>query len=310
MGHWARPFFIAPDAQIRYTKAGINLEALMRSLFPTAALLTLMLLNCSREMPLDQAAAWKPEQPLAGGELTLYYNPDATAALLKNAGAMTAELLQFCGGRTPRVDRLAMVQKRGLWQARFVLQPDARLLLLRFVADRTDDQQGRNWESLVYSSDGRPVPGAHLEKSLLLQRGEAAGFAVAKDLRAAETELEAELTVWPKNIPARTTLWDLLLHQHPGESTAARVRSELRQAYDEAGGDEETLAALLPFFFRTGQAYAARQIIEDSVALLPRGPVAAAAREWEISQQSDPIKKAAMIAAFQHDFPGAAPPQP
>lgn len=277
---------------------------------PACLLLATLLAGCAPQMPPDQVAAWQPERPLAGAELTIWYNPGAAAAVLKNPVAITAELLQLRGDQAPLPTPLAMTRKGGRWQAHTVLLPGARLLLLRFAAGMIDDHQGAHWESLVYSADGRPVPGAHLEKALLLQRGEVAGYRLHKNLREAETELEAELTVWPQNIAARTALWDLLLHQYPVPSTTTRVRNELRQAFENAAGDEEILAALLPFFFRTGQAYAAREIIAESVALLPRGPVAVAARRWEISQQADPIKKAAMIAAFEHDFPGQAPPQP
>ncbi|HOT97745.1 MAG TPA: hypothetical protein PLN61_02290 [bacterium] len=270
-----------------------------------------LLIHCAPQLPPDQVAAWKPQRPLAGAEITLYYNPGAVHAVLKNPAAVTAELLQMRGDQQPPLPlRLAMARKGSLWQVHTLLQPEARMLLLRFTAERTDDNRGESWLSLVFSDDGRPVIGAHLEKALLLQQGGVAGYPCRKDLHEAETELEAELTVWPQNIAARTALWDLLLRQYPVASTTTRVRNELRQVYESAGGDEEILAALLPFFYRTGQAYIAREIITESVALLPHGSVAAAARRWEISQEADPVKKAAMIAAFQHDFPRALPPQP
>jgi hypothetical protein len=261
-----------------------------------------VLLSCTPKIAPERVAAWRPEKPLPGSELTLYYNPSAPQALLKNSPGVTAEVLELRGDPAPVKTRIRMHKKGKIWQGRLALQPDSRMLLIRFAAEETDDNQGAYWESLVFSADGRPVSGAHLQKAMLLQKGLISGFAYRTDLREAVTELEAELTIYPLNLAAKTALWDLLLRQYPVESTKERVRNELRQIYENAGGDEETLAALLPFFFRTGQAYAANQIIEESVALLPRGPVAAAARRWQIEQENDPQKKASMIEAYHRDF--------
>jgi hypothetical protein len=198
---------------------------------------------------------------------------------------------------------LPMAQKDGVWRTRHLLPAEGQFFLLRFAANgKTDDNGGRCWEGILHGREMRPLRGAHLQKSLLLQQGGAGGFPFRQSLSEAETELEAELALYPDNLEAKTALWDLLLRRSPLASTKERVRNELRQIYENAGGDEETLAALLPFFFRTGQEYAARQIIAESVALLPRGPVAAAARRREIEREQDPIKKASMIEAYNKEF--------
>lgn len=261
-------------------------------------------MDCSRRMPPGQVAAWLPSEPQAGSRLTLFYDSSAPGALLADASDITAELLILRAPLPPISAGLPMAKKSGVWRVRLQLPAEGQCFLLRFVGGgKRDDNGGRCWESILYGREMRPVRGAHLQKSLLLQQGGSAGFPFRQALNEAETELEAELALYPDNLEAKTALWDLLLRRSPLESTKERVRNEIRQIYENAGGDEEILAALLPFFFRTGQEYAARQIIAESVALLPRGPVAAAARRWEIEQEQDPIKKASLIEAFHKDFP-------
>ncbi len=259
--------------------------------------------GCSRQMPPGQVAAWLPDRPQAGGEITLFYNPAAPGAVLVNGTGLTAEMLIMRTSEPPIRTELPMAQKDGVWRTRHLLPAEGQFFLLRFAANgKTDDNGGRCWEGILHGREMRPLRGAHLQKSLLLQQGGAGGFPFRQSLSEAETELEAELALYPDNLEAKTALWDLLLRRSPLASTKERVRNELRQIYENAGGDEETLAALLPFFFRTGQEYAARQIIAESVALLPRGPVAAAARRREIEREQDPIKKASMIEAYNKEF--------
>ena len=259
--------------------------------------------GCSRQMPPGQVAAWLPDRPQAGGEITLFYNPAAPGAVLVNETGLTAEMLIMRTSEPPIRTELPMAQKDGVWRTRHLLPAEGQFFLLRFAANgKTDDNGGRCWEGILHGREMRPLRGAHLQKSLLLQQGGAGGFPFRQSLSEAETELEAELALYPDNLEAKTALWDLLLRRSPLASTKERVRNELRQIYENAGGDEETLAALLPFFFRTGQEYAARQIIAESVALLPRGPVAAAARRREIEREQDPIKKASMIEAYNKEF--------
>ena len=260
--------------------------------------------GCSRQMPPGQVAAWLPDRPQAGGEITLFYNPAAPGAVLVNETGLTAEMLIMRTSEPPILTELPMTQKDGVWRTRHLLPAEGQFFLLRFAANgKTDDNSGRCWEGILHGREMRPLRGAHLQKSLLLQQGGAGGFPFRQSLSEAETELEAELALYPDNLEAKTALWDLLLRRSPLASTKERVRNELRQIYENAGGDEETLAALLPFFFRTGQEYAARQIIAESVTLLPRGPVAAAARRREIEREQDPIKKASMIEAYNKEFP-------
>ncbi len=259
--------------------------------------------GCSRQMPPGRVAAWLPDQPQAGGEITLFYNPAVPGAVLVNETGLTAEMLIMRTSEPPIRTELPMAQKDGVWRTRHLLPAEGQFFLLRFAANgKTDDNGGRCWEGILHGREMRPLRGAHLQKSLLLQQGGAGGFPFRQSLSEAETELEAELALYPDNLEAKTALWDLLLRRSPLASTKERVRNELRQIYENAGGDEETLAALLPFFFRTGQEYAARQIIAESVALLPRGPVAAAARRREIEREQDPIKKASMIEAYNKEF--------
>ena len=259
--------------------------------------------GCSRQMPPGQVAAWLPDRPQAGGEITLFYNPAAPGAVLVNGTGLTAEMLIMRTSEPPIRTELPMAQKDGVWRTRHLLPAEGQFFLLRFAANgKTDDNGGRCWEGILHGREMRPLRGAHLQKSLLLQQGGAGGFPFRQSLSEAETELEAELALYPDNLEAKSALWDLLLRRSPLASTKERVRNELRQIYENAGGDEETLAALLPFFFRTGQEYAARQIIAESVALLPRGPVAAAARRREIEREQDPIKKASMIEAYNKEF--------
>jgi hypothetical protein len=268
------------------------------------AILTL-LAACSPEMGPDQVLIWRPEKAQAGTDITILYNPASPGAALREPQKLTARVLVLSSGQRPQTMEKLMEPKGKIWHAQIAVPPDAQMLLAILIdGGRHDDNRGRGWENFLYGMDERPVSGAHLQKSLLLQRGGTAGFPYRRNLREAETELEAELTLHPQNLQAKTALWDLLLRQYPAGSIQERVRKELRQTYEEAAGDEETLAALLPFFVRTGQEYIARQIIEESVALLPRGPVAAAARRLEIGRESDPIKKAALVAAFAKDFPG------
>lgn len=267
------------------------------------------LTGCSRQLPPGQVAAWQPGQPMAGAPLTLYYDPAAPGAILAAEAGLTAELLIVCAPQLPVRAELPMTIKNGVWRARHLLPAEGQFFLLRFYSgEKEDNNGGRYWESIIYGREMRPARGAHLQKSLLLQQGGIEGFSWRQEPGEAETELEAELAIYPDNLEAKTALWDLLLRRYPLASTRTRVRNELRQVYENAGGDEEILAALLPFFFRTGQEYIARQIVAESVALLPRGPVAAAARRWEIGQENDAIKKASLIEAYNAEFPQRALP--
>ncbi len=281
----------------------------MRRIGVLLLLVTAGLTGCSRQMPPRQVAAWLPGQPQAGGEITLFYDPAAPGAVLAGEPGLTAELLIAHSSGPPLRAGVPMAQKAGIWQVRHLLPDDGQFFLLRFCSgEKRDDNGGRCWESILAGREMRPVKGGHLQKSLLLQRGGMEGFSWRQDLGEAETELEAELALYPDNLEAKTALWDLLLRRSPFESTRIRVRNELRQVYENAGGDEEILAAILPFFFRTGQEYVARQIIAESVALLAHGPVAAAARRWEIEHEQDPIKKASLIEAYKQEFRQTYPP--
>ena len=260
---------------------------------------------CSPKMSPDQVLVWQPEKPQPGMPAALLYNPASPQAALPSPAQLNARIQILRPNSPPQVIETALEPKGKIWRARFEVPADAQMVLaVLTAAGKSDDRQGQSWESLLYSRDGRTVQGAHLQKSRLLRHGAAAGFPYRTNLREAETELTAELTLYPGNLEARTELWDLLLTAYPAGAMQGRVRTELRQMYENAAGDEEILAALLPFFFRTGQEYIARQIIEESVALLPRGPVARAARRIAIDREDDPQKKAALIAAFVKDFPG------
>lgn len=270
--------------------------------------LLLLWAACAPKMSPDQVLIWQPDKPQPGMPAALLYNPASTESALPAPTQLTARIQFLRSGAPPQIIAAALEPTGDLWRVRLHIPADALMLLaVLTTAGKSDDRQGQSWESLLYSRDGRAVQGAHLQKSRLLRQGADSGFPYRINLREAETELTAELTLYPGNLEARTELWDLLLTAYPEGAMQGRVQAELRQMYENAAGDEEILAALLPFFFRTGQEYIARQIIEESVRLLPRGPVARAARRIAFDREADPQKKAALIAAFLKDFPGESP---
>lgn len=275
----------------------------MKSIRLAIVILLLLSISCSEKMPRGETVRWLPDKPLAGQEVILLYNPDGAEAVLTSPVHLYGRILMLADNAGSEVLNLPMHKDNNLWQTRFTIAKDVRMFLLHFEdRGKLDDRRGLNWEGFVYGSDERPVAGAHLCKSQLLQNGGRGGFSYRQDLHQAEIELEAELALYPSSLAAKTALWELLLRAHPGSAALERVRNELRQTYEAAAGDEEILAALLPFFFKTGQEYIARQIIAESVHLLPRGPVARAARRLDIERETDPVKKAALQEAFERDF--------
>ncbi|MGB2957552.1 MAG: hypothetical protein WBD30_01550, partial [Bacteroidota bacterium] len=235
------------------------------------------LLALGSEMLLaGEVASFSPTKSRLGRELTITYHAQEEAAVLKDANAMTAEVMMMRTEEMPLLSTVELQRQGGDWTGSVLLEDEkVRLLLVRFVSDDlADDNNGNVWNLLVYGDDGKPLEGSHEARGSFLMGGGFIEFKHEKDLQRAMQELTRELDLYPDNYEASSVLWRVMMRLEPGDETTEKVKADLERVYGRTQGDEKALAQLLPWFEQTGQTERADRLRKLTLDLNPKGEVA------------------------------------
>ncbi|MGB5875161.1 MAG: redoxin domain-containing protein [Bacteroidota bacterium] len=263
------------------------------------------LLALGSEMLLaGEVASFSPTKSRLGRELTITYHAQEEAAVLKDANAMTAEVMMMRTEEMPLLSTVELQRQGGDWTGSVLLEDEkVRLLLVRFVSDDlADDNNGNVWNLLVYGDDGKPLEGSHEARGSFLMGGGFIEFKHEKDLQRAKQELTRELDLYPDNYEASTVLWRVMMRLEPGDEITEKVKADLERVYGRTQGDEKALAQLLPWFEQTGQADRADRLRKLAVDLNPKGEVARSGARSKVLAKRDNNKRITLVEEYISRF--------
>ncbi|MEP0823805.1 MAG: TlpA family protein disulfide reductase [Ignavibacterium sp.] len=253
----------------------------------------------------DRVVTISPEHPRIGDTVTLTYNAAAKAAQHRDVTELTAEVLLARESEMALLLEVPMQKSGTLWKGSFKLTDDrTRVVLLRFVSgDVVDDNGEQCWDVLVFSTDGHPVRGAHLQRALIHRSRSYFGFNRQKNDDAAWADLAEEQRLYPDNWRATTLGWSLASRIKPGQETMLTIKQELEELYRKHENNEEVIISLLYWFEQTDQKERADFIRSEWLQKSPHGKVASAARQTAVFAERDPLRKVELLEQFLKDFP-------
>jgi thiol-disulfide isomerase/thioredoxin len=254
-----------------------------------------------------QVAAFTPSVLSVGSEVQISYDAGAPGAALSNVSAVTAEILIMREQQPPLLREIALTASGQVWKGVWTVDdPKSLLFMVRFASGaRIDDNGEKCWILIVHGADGKPVKGAALSLAVVQMTGEQFEFKHPRNLTEAMKMAGRELSAYPDNWKAEIFRYRLMLRQKPGEETMNEVKGDLARLYEANRGNEEAVAAMLPFFEQTGQKDLAGKIRADALASSPRGMITQSARAAEMMSTREPAKRVQLVEAFINDFPQA-----
>jgi len=253
----------------------------------------------------ERLATIAPQMPKIGDQIVITYNGAAKSANLRNVNEITAELMVMRDAESPVLHELPMKMSGKVWKCSLRLtDAKARLLLLRFASGEMKDDNGENvWDVLVYDGNGKPLKGAHYQRSSILMMGGFYELKRPKDPEGALAELDKEQQLYPDNWSVAPMRWSILMRQKPGEETKVVVKEELEKFYAAHKPNEDALQAALIWYDQTGQRERADQIRQEAISSKPKGKVAEGALSREIYMERDPARRLEKLDRFLRDFP-------
>lgn len=255
-----------------------------------------LLVSCKSTIPPDQTAMLEPGKPSVDEKITLYYNPAAKEAVLKDAHELVAQILVLHYPEMPRLYEIPMRKTEKSWQSELHLEEtNAQLLLYRFSAEgRIDDRGGNCWHTLIYK-DGKPVRGSQYALASLYRQGEYADFKITGTPQLVRNELANEIQLYPDHVEANIMLWNLRLREKRTDSTKNVIKNQLEKVYTANENNEEAVMMLLNFFYQTDQKDRGDAIKKEWLSKAPQGKMSLNDRRRRVSQTKDPQLKIAML---------------
>jgi thiol-disulfide isomerase/thioredoxin len=260
-----------------------------------------------------QVFTTSPPSPLIGADVTLTFDGTASGATLGGKSSLRGEAFLMLDSDAPVRISFPMSKSGVKWTGSFPLTDDrTRLILFRVVADKEEDAGDGNAPFvMVYGSNGKPLMGANLQRASLMLGGGFMEFKHAKDFAGAYAAFSNEKELYPDNWRVYPLEWNAMMRENRGEETAAKVKTALEGYYERFKGNGDALAAVLPWFDKTGQKERGEAITKAAIEAAPTGPVAEATRRGALLAERDMTKRAELIEKFLADFPqkGAAKDQ-
>jgi len=220
----------------------------------------------------SDALKTKPEKPVNGGKVTLFYSPVKSPAGITGTSPVNADVLMIVTGIL-ETKTISMDPVKGGWKASLELPgKNTTVFLVKLVSDgKTDDNNGDVWKFLVYDKQGKPVENSCSTLASLYQMAELQGFRIKKSPEKASEYLERELSAYPGNTGALSMKWSKLMREKKGDETIAQIKDELLKVFGATKGNEKVIYALLAWFTQVGMENRGKEIKDSILAASPNG---------------------------------------
>ena len=274
-------------------------------------LIFILMMFCSFAVGQESYVSITPAQPKIGDQITVTYNAGSAKAQLKTASDMECQTLVDRGDFDEFLIETSLKKDGSVWRGTFTLQePAARLRLFRFVSgEKTDDDSGDVWNTLVYGSDGKPVKGANYMLGWLLANGNLYGFRHSMDMSSARSVLAKETAIYPETWKPRLVLWDRALKENDNEETRATIHKELDEVHASTKDIDEAYWDLIPWYEKLDDSSSAARLIQEVNTKFPQGKSACLIRYRAIMKNKDFAKRAELLEKLLSDFPDIAEKQ-
>lgn len=270
-----------------------------RSIVVSAIIFCFSLLAAKEVMTLT------PSKPKIGDKITLTYNPDHPSAALKEANELTAQVLVVRQENGGKVFEYPMTKNGSVWMATFTLdEKSARLLLFRFFDGKNLDDNNKNVRSsFLYGKNGKPLRDAQYLRSFLYRFNYYSGFPHDKELALAQKDLDGELQMYPDNVKARGTNWDLAAQQTRDPATLKMIKDQLDLQLKKNASSAENINHLLFWVERVyskGKADSIRTVWSEKD---PKGLIAESWLRGQITAERDTFKRVELAEKYLSLFP-------
>ena len=268
-------------------------------------LIFILMMFCSFAVGQESYVSITPSQPKIGDQITVTYNAGAAKAQLKTVSDIECQTLVDRGDFDEFLIETPLKKDGSVWRGTFTLQePAARLLLFRFVSgEKTDDDSGNVWNTLVYGPDGKAVKGANYMLGWLLANGNLYGFRHSMDMAAARSVLAKEMEIYPETWKPRLVLWDRALKENDNEETRATIHKELDEVHASTKDIDEAYWDLIPWYEKLDDSSSAARLMHEMNTKFPQGKSALSIRYREIMKNKDLSQRAEMLEKLLVDFP-------
>lgn len=244
---------------------------LARSIGLSALLLTTSLVASAGTM------TFLPMAPKAGAALTIEYKPDAADAGLTSGtpSPLHAVVYAFTAeGEAPSAYDVILTKDGSRWSGTWTIPNDVVFALAKAGNGASYDlNRERYWSTIVYGTNGRPLPFAHYREAVSWLGSLPEACRRSADVDAAGEALDAEVRHYANNLTARISR--LLFKKSTGDLSAEEAKAELRQLTGnvrQASTPTEALA-IMQALTELGEGGRAMSIQVDAARRFPRSKV-------------------------------------
>ncbi len=246
-----------------------------------------------------------PAKPKIGDKITITYDQNNPASGLKEAKAVTAQILVMRPEQGGKVLEYPMEKKNGIWKKTFVLdEKSARVLLFRFTDGTNVDDNNKNvWHSLVYGKNGKPLRDAQYLRSLVFRFAYNRGFIHGKDIPLSQKDIDGELTLYPDNVKAAGARWDIAFQTSKDPATLKMIESELDVQLKKHAAKEEQIGQLLVWVERVYSKEKTDSIRTSWISKNPAGLIAESTLRGQALAERDSLKRIGLVEKYLSVFP-------
>ncbi|MBI2427482.1 MAG: redoxin domain-containing protein [Ignavibacteriales bacterium] len=265
----------------------------------------LALVCCYSMLAAKELMTLAPSKPKIGDKITVTYNPNHQSAALKEAMEITAQVLVVRQENGGKVFEYPMTKSGSEWKITFTLdEKSARLLLFRFYDGKDLDDNNKNvWSGFVYGKNGKPLRDAQYLRSFLYRFNYYTGFLHDKDLALAQKDLAGELQLYPDNVKAVGTNWDLASQTKRDPVTLKMIKDQLDTHLKKNASSEENVNHLLIWVERVYSKEKADSIRTVWSGKNPKGLIAESWLRGQIIAERDTFKRVELVEKYLSNFP-------
>ena len=280
-----------------------------------SGLLLILFAACQKELPEQSRVIVEPERPQWNKTVTISYTPGTQSPL---AGSDSVWLQALFVPVNPtereilekgRMNEITMQKEDETWQAR--LNPDETVgcIVFRFKSgEKYDNHNGKGWDVLLYTGDGKPVKGAWSALSQATGEGVVSFLLDLKKFNA-DTALafyQKETELYPDNWRARAVGINLRYRtalKANDKQAIERLGREMETFLTEHPDDLTVLEIAYIFYYRP-RPDKAEAILERIASLNPKHRYVLGRKINKIKAIKNVRQRMQKLAALEKDVEG------
>ncbi len=253
----------------------------MKKIWLFLGFIYILLIGCQQNRPKESEVQVQPDRPVWNEAVKISFTPGEKSSLIK-VDSITLTALFVPLNPTDReilengkINEIPM-QRHGItWDATIIPDSTTGCIIFQFESkDTIENNNQKGWETLIYSTDGKPVKGAYSALSQATGEGMVSFLLNLRKLNA-DTALalyKKEMSLYPDNKRAKAVSSNIRYRKAIKENNDAEaelIENELAEYIDEHPQDIKILEFAYSFYYRPNPKKA-EQIVEQIGKINPK----------------------------------------